>query len=93
MFLIINVLTINVCRHTIVSLRRLLTISVPWFQALHKIALRENVSTIRVCDVILQLMSTLIDLGLLAKKTASTSTATATSNLPSNKDSGQSETK
>jgi hypothetical protein len=51
------------------------------------------VSTIRVCDVILQLMSTLIDLGLLAKKTASTSTATATSNLPSNKESGQSETK
>ena len=58
------------------------------FQALHKITLRESICTIRVCDVILQLVSTLIDLGLLAKKTASTST---TSNPPSNKEAGQAE--
>ena len=35
-------------------------------QALHKISLRENVCTVRVCEVLLSLASTLIDLGVLA---------------------------
>ena len=36
------------------------------FQALHKISLRENVCTQRVCELLLNLASTLIDLGVLA---------------------------
>ena len=39
------------------------------FQALHKITLRENVCTARVCEVVLSLTSTLIDLGVLANNT------------------------
>merc|ERR1719225_421639 len=35
-------------------------------KALHKISLRENVCTVRVCEVLLSLASTLIDLGVLA---------------------------
>ena len=35
-------------------------------QALHKISLRESVCTVRVCEVLLSLASTLIDLGVLA---------------------------
>jgi len=58
-----------------------------FFQALHKIALRENICTLRVCDVILQLMSTLIDLGLLAKKNLSTN------NPSTSKENGQTENK
>ena len=38
-------------------------------QALHKISLRENVCTVRVCEVLLSLASTLIDLGVLANNT------------------------
>lgn len=38
------------------------------FQALHKVSLRDSVCTLRVCDVLLQLLSTLIDIGLLVKK-------------------------
>lgn len=38
-------------------------------QALHKISLRENVCTVRVCEVLLSLTSTLIDLGVLANNT------------------------
>ena len=46
------------------------TISQPIeFQALHKITLRENVCTARVCEVVLSLTSTLIDLGVLANNT------------------------
>ena len=37
-----------------------------FFQALHKISLREQVCTVRVCEVVLSLASTLIDLGVLA---------------------------
>ena len=36
------------------------------FQALHKTSLREAACTMRVCDVLLSLVATLIDLGLLA---------------------------
>ena len=35
-------------------------------QALHKTSLRESACTMRVCDVLLSLVTTLIDLGLLA---------------------------
>ena len=35
------------------------------FQGLHNIALNEKACTARVCEVILYLLSTLIDLGLL----------------------------
>ena len=38
-------------------------------QALHKITLRENICTVRVCEVVLSLTSTLIDLGVLANNT------------------------
>jgi hypothetical protein len=51
------------------------------FQALHKIAVREQMCTLRVCEVLLQLMSTLIDLGLLAKKANQ-----ANQSLPANKE-------
>ena len=37
-----------------------------FFQALHKTSLRESACTMRVCDVLLSLVTTLIDLGLLA---------------------------
>ena len=39
-------------------------------QALHKISLRESVCTVRVCEVLLSLASTLIDLGVLANNAA-----------------------
>ena len=38
-------------------------------QALHKITLRENICTVRVCEAVLSLTSTLIDLGVLANNT------------------------
>ena len=38
-------------------------------QALHKISLRESICTLRTCDVLLSLVTTLIDLGVLANKT------------------------
>ena len=38
-------------------------------QALHRISLRDNVCTTRVCEVLLTLTSTLIDLGVLANST------------------------
>ena len=39
-------------------------------QALHKISLRESVCTVRVCEALLSLASTLIDLGVLANNAA-----------------------
>ena len=37
---------------------------------MHKISLRESVCTVRVCEVLLSLASTLIDLGVLANNAA-----------------------
>ncbi len=39
-----------------------------YFQALHKISLREVVCTKRVCDAVLSLLFTLVDFGVLADK-------------------------
>ena len=47
----------------------ILCVCVPFFQALHRISLRETVCTVRVCEVLLTLTSTLIDLGVLANST------------------------
>ena len=45
-------------------------LSILFTQALHKISLRESVCTVRVCEVLLSLASTLIDLGVLANNAA-----------------------